>query len=265
MRRCRAARWRRGLGRRPRARGDGRAGRCGKGQDEGPAPGQKLWLVLEDEPERGIRRQAPLDVLTFTLRFRPSDILQWAEAYSYPGEDQIVAELAPRARARGYLTKAEFLTLCRWKTPRSQSRCARNSTTQIPRGHADRPGDRRRARQDVNRAEPSWRGVPNGLGDPPLSVTGGRTRSSIIGRCGRWASPGLRSTPSSSGGHTPSSPDGSRDRLGAIRERSIGRYGVLEETPEDKAVTMGGSLATRPESNVTTTRAGDADSGRVRF
>src|SRR5262249_37041490 len=74
---------------------------------------------------------SPAGVPTFTLRFRPSDIPQWAETYFFPGEDQIVAELAPRARARGHLTRTEFLALCRWKTPRSQPQCTRNSTTQI--------------------------------------------------------------------------------------------------------------------------------------
>jgi hypothetical protein len=68
---------------------------------------------------------------TFTLRFRPADIPRWAEAYADPGEDQIVAALAPPARARGYLTRTEFLALCHWKTPRSQPRCASNSTRQI--------------------------------------------------------------------------------------------------------------------------------------
>jgi hypothetical protein len=35
------------------------------------------------------------------------------------------------ARARGHLTRADFLSICRWKTPRSQSRCASNSASFI--------------------------------------------------------------------------------------------------------------------------------------
>jgi hypothetical protein len=68
----------------------------------------------------------------FRLRFPPSEIPRWAKTYaSSPGEDRIVDQLSPRARARGYLTRAEFLELCRWKTPRSQPRCATNTAAQI--------------------------------------------------------------------------------------------------------------------------------------
>jgi hypothetical protein len=51
--------------------------------------------------------------------------------YAYPGEEEIVNELSPRARSRGSLTRAEFLTLCRWKTPRSQPRCATNTSARV--------------------------------------------------------------------------------------------------------------------------------------
>ena len=67
----------------------------------------------------------------FRLRFPLSEVSQWAKSYSYPGEDKIADELTPRARARGYLTRAEFLALCRWKTPRSQPRCAMNTSAQV--------------------------------------------------------------------------------------------------------------------------------------
>jgi hypothetical protein len=60
------------------------------------------------------------------LRIAESDLASWAERYSNPGEADIEARVAPAARARGYLTRDEFLRLCRWKTPRSQSRCAAN-------------------------------------------------------------------------------------------------------------------------------------------
>ena len=67
----------------------------------------------------------------FTLRFPPADISLWAKAYSYSDEDRVVEELGRRARGRGHLTRTEFLRLCRWKTPRSQPRCARNSAARI--------------------------------------------------------------------------------------------------------------------------------------
>ncbi len=67
----------------------------------------------------------------FTLRFPVSEIRHWASEYSYPGEDLIVQKLGPAARARGYLRKSEFLRLCRWKSPRSQPRCEKNSSVKV--------------------------------------------------------------------------------------------------------------------------------------
>jgi hypothetical protein len=62
----------------------------------------------------------------FKLRIPESALPDWAAKYSYPGEDEICATVGPAARARGYLLRDEFLQLCRWKTPRSQPRCAAN-------------------------------------------------------------------------------------------------------------------------------------------
>lgn len=67
----------------------------------------------------------------FKLRFPRSQIPRWGKSYRYPGDEKIVDELSPRARARGYLTRAEFLELCRWKTPRSQPRCAMNTSARV--------------------------------------------------------------------------------------------------------------------------------------
>jgi hypothetical protein len=67
----------------------------------------------------------------FKLRFPTQDIAHWAARYSYPGEDRIVRRVAPAARARGYLRQSEFLEVCKWKTPRSQSRCATNPADTI--------------------------------------------------------------------------------------------------------------------------------------
>jgi hypothetical protein len=62
----------------------------------------------------------------FRLQFSASEIPRWAARYSYPDDDDIENRVAPAARARGFLTRNEFLAICRWKTPRSQPRCARN-------------------------------------------------------------------------------------------------------------------------------------------
>ena len=67
----------------------------------------------------------------FKLRLPPEQIGHWAARYSYPGEDRIVGRVAPAAHARGYLRRSEFLELCKWKTPRSQPRCATNTAHMI--------------------------------------------------------------------------------------------------------------------------------------
>jgi hypothetical protein len=57
----------------------------------------------------------------------PDDELRhWANRYAYPDEPEMEERMARDARARGYLMRDEFLELCRWKTPRSQPRCAEN-------------------------------------------------------------------------------------------------------------------------------------------
>ena len=65
----------------------------------------------------------------FQLRFPISQIEYWAKHYYYQAVDD-EKKFLPIARAvkrRGYLAKKEFLTVCRWKTPRSQPRCRKNS------------------------------------------------------------------------------------------------------------------------------------------
>jgi hypothetical protein len=63
----------------------------------------------------------------FRLRFPEREIRAWAGRYAFPGEDRIVAEVATRAKQRGHVTYEEFLEICRWKSPRSQPRCAANA------------------------------------------------------------------------------------------------------------------------------------------
>lgn len=63
----------------------------------------------------------------FKLRFSERDIAKWASRYNYSPDPTIENEIVPRVRKAGYLTKPDFLTICRWKTPRSQPRCASNT------------------------------------------------------------------------------------------------------------------------------------------
>jgi hypothetical protein len=62
----------------------------------------------------------------FRLRFREDQIQHWAARYEYPGEQELIEGPVAASRARGHLTRADFLAVARWKSPRSRSRCARN-------------------------------------------------------------------------------------------------------------------------------------------
>lgn len=65
-------------------------------------------------------------MITFRLRFPEAQISYWTNRYPL-GEDSVIEnQVAPRARKRGYLTRDEFLAICRWKSPRSRPRCERN-------------------------------------------------------------------------------------------------------------------------------------------
>ena len=66
----------------------------------------------------------------FRLRFPPAEITRWATSFTDP-HAAVVDRLSPAARARGVLTRNEFLALCRWKTPRTQPRCATNTAARI--------------------------------------------------------------------------------------------------------------------------------------
>lgn len=66
--------------------------------------------------------------MTFTLRLPIEEVARWAARYRYSptAEAELQTVVAPAVRARGYLERSEFLALCRWKTTRTQSRCATN-------------------------------------------------------------------------------------------------------------------------------------------
>jgi hypothetical protein len=45
----------------------------------------------------------------FKLKFPERQISHWASCYDYAAEAEFEAEIAPPAKARGYLTRAEFI------------------------------------------------------------------------------------------------------------------------------------------------------------
>lgn len=64
----------------------------------------------------------------FSLRFPERDLVRWAERFPDSEADRRrIAGVQAPAQARGHLTRAEFLEICAWKTPRSKPLCARNS------------------------------------------------------------------------------------------------------------------------------------------
>lgn len=69
----------------------------------------------------------------FSLRFPPTDIRRMEAEYWAAGmpedkanERHIETVVAPAIRHRRFLTKEDFLTLCRWKSPRTVTYAARN-------------------------------------------------------------------------------------------------------------------------------------------
>jgi len=64
----------------------------------------------------------------FKLRFPQKDVATWFAAYQTDALNPFIeGEILPRVRKQGFQTKKDFLALCRWKTNRTQSRCAKNS------------------------------------------------------------------------------------------------------------------------------------------
>src|SRR5947209_3364846 len=64
--------------------------------------------------------------MEFSLRFDKSQIEALAQRYDYLN-DLVVETIAPRVRRLGYYSKKHFLSVCRWKSPRSERRCAENT------------------------------------------------------------------------------------------------------------------------------------------
>ena len=64
--------------------------------------------------------------MTPKLRFRRSQIREIAQQYRYPLSDRELTALAPVAKQKGYLTRAELSRLAQWKAPRSAGHVAKN-------------------------------------------------------------------------------------------------------------------------------------------
>lgn len=62
----------------------------------------------------------------FALQFDLRDVPAYAARFP-AGDDEEILALGRAARARGHYTRAEFVRVCRWKTPRSGPLVRRNS------------------------------------------------------------------------------------------------------------------------------------------
>jgi len=67
------------------------------------------------------------EVERFRLRFPSRQITYWANRFPDTAGDDAPQRIGVRARSRGFLTRADFLKLCSWKTPRSRPHVERNS------------------------------------------------------------------------------------------------------------------------------------------
>jgi hypothetical protein len=68
---------------------------------------------------------------TFKLRFPQDDIQRWAADYSYPEDDTRPIEIGNAARRAGFLTRAEFLIIARWKSRRPAKRHEQNDEDMV--------------------------------------------------------------------------------------------------------------------------------------
>nr|WP_145924091.1 hypothetical protein [Halomonas elongata] len=67
----------------------------------------------------------------FKLRFPEKEIAEWASLNKDLGYLPFENVIGPAVAERGYMERREFLEMCRWKSPRTQSRCASNSESYI--------------------------------------------------------------------------------------------------------------------------------------
>lgn len=68
--------------------------------------------------------------IVLKLRCRTTQLAQYAARFGAANDERMFA-IGRAARARGHVTRSEFLALCAWKTPRSKPRCARNTPAAV--------------------------------------------------------------------------------------------------------------------------------------
>jgi hypothetical protein len=66
----------------------------------------------------------------FQLQFAPAEIESLAARFP-PSDESRSRAIGEAVRARGHYTRAEFIEVCAWKTPRSRPRVAANSAATV--------------------------------------------------------------------------------------------------------------------------------------
>lgn len=65
------------------------------------------------------------------LRFPESKIEEWADRYSYAGDETGLLSLRDEVQRAGYLTQSHLKQVARWKSPRSAPHVERNSSRYV--------------------------------------------------------------------------------------------------------------------------------------
>jgi hypothetical protein len=69
--------------------------------------------------------------MLFKLPFDPQHIPEWALRYGPDDDDREAFRVGEAAKAAGFLTRADFIALAAWKTPRSKTLCQKNSEAYV--------------------------------------------------------------------------------------------------------------------------------------
>jgi hypothetical protein len=92
--------------------------------------------LLDDRDDRSrLTRRRSDRVAQFKLQFEIREVASIAARFPGAGDAEALA-IGRAVRVRGYYTRAEFRTVCRWKTPRSGPLVVTNTAPQVKRATA---------------------------------------------------------------------------------------------------------------------------------
>lgn len=68
---------------------------------------------------------------SFQLRFNSEAIKEWAECFLAEEGAEPITDLVPKVKAQGFYSQEDLAAFCYWKSPRTRSRVAQNSSDYI--------------------------------------------------------------------------------------------------------------------------------------